>query len=186
MSHMGNWEIAAHLLKQRQNKMRLLLYMGIKQKEQIEGMQKDSLSKSGIKIIAVDKDGASPFDIVEGVKFLKDGGFVSLTGDIKWYEGQRIISTQFLGHEVCLPETPHILALLSGVPLFIFFSFRIGKKCYHFKITKPKYIEASSRSEREEIIRKSVQKYANFLEQMLRQYPFQWYHFKPFLGERLR
>ena len=30
MSHMGNWEIAAHLLKREQQGLRLLLYMGVK------------------------------------------------------------------------------------------------------------------------------------------------------------
>lgn len=186
MSHMGNWEIAAHLLKRKLEGIRLLLYMGIRHKEQIERMQKDSLSHSGIRIIALNQDGGSPFDIVEGLEFLKEGGLVSLAGDIIWSGDQRIIPVRFLDHEVYLPETPHIFALLSGVPLFIFFSFRTGKKHYHCTITKPKYVKAASRFERKEVIRRSAQEYADVLDQTLRQYPLQWYHFEPFLGKRLK
>ncbi len=83
MSHMGNWDVAAHLLKRKVN-LRLLLYMGIKQKEQIEQIQKENLSQSGIRIIVVEEDGGSPVDIMEGIKFIESGGVVSLTGDLVW------------------------------------------------------------------------------------------------------
>lgn len=185
MSHIGNWEVAAHLLKGKLQKTRLLLYMGIKHKEQIEHIQKESLSQSGIRIIAVDRDGGSPFDLVEGVKLLKQGGLVSLTGDIIWNENQRVVPVKFLNHEVHLPEVPHILALLSGAPLFLFFPFRTGKNQYHFVISRPLFIKAASRSEKQEAIRKSAQQYADILEEALRRHPFEWHHFEPFLGRRL-
>lgn len=185
MSHMGNWEIAARLLKRKIKGTRLLLYMGIRHKEQIERTQKNSLSQSGIRIIAVNKNGGSPFDIIEGLKFLRKGGLVSLAGDIIWRGDQRIIPVRFLGHKVYLPEAPHIFALLSGAPLFIFFSFRTGREHYHFTISKPKYVKADSRFEKKEAIRKSAQEYADLLDQTIRQYPMQWYHFEHFLGKRL-
>ena len=84
MSHMGNWEVAAYLLKRRKQDIRLLLYMGVKHKEKIEKIQKESLSQSDIRIIAIDQHGGSPLDILEGVKFLNSGGMVSLTGDMVW------------------------------------------------------------------------------------------------------
>ena len=39
MSHMGNWEVAAHLLKRELKDLRLMLYMGIQEKEQIERLR---------------------------------------------------------------------------------------------------------------------------------------------------
>jgi len=186
MSHMGNWEIAAHLMKQRMKGAGLLLYMGTKHKEQIERIQKESLSRSGIRIIAADRNGSSPFDIIEGISFLRAGGLVSLTGDRIWNEQQRTIPVRFLDHEVCLPEMPHIFALLSGAPVFIFFSFRTGDRQYRFSITDPIYVKAASRSERKNAIRGSARKYAETLEQMLRLHPLEWYHFQPFLGRKLK
>jgi predicted LPLAT superfamily acyltransferase len=180
MSHMGNWDVAAHLLKRILPNLRLLLYMGVKQKEQIEQLQKETLSQRGIRIIAVDEDGGSPLDIVEGIKFIESGGVVSLTGDIVWKKDQRTIPVQFLEHNVLLPEAPYLFALLSGTPLFIFFAFRTGKNKYHFTMSKPIYIASASRDERAGAIRRSAQQYADILEATLRKYPFQWYHFEPF------
>ncbi|MCP4629458.1 MAG: lysophospholipid acyltransferase family protein [bacterium] len=181
MSHMGNWDIAAHLLKRKLKNLRLLLYMGVKQKEQIEQIQKETLTQSSIQIIAVDEGGGSPLDIVEGIKFIESGGVVSLTGDLVWKKGQRTIPVQFLGHDVILPEAPYFFALLSGAPLFIFFAFRIGKNKYRFTLSQPIYLAVASRDERAGAIRRSAQQYADILEATLRKYPLQWYHFRPFL-----
>ena len=181
MSHMGNWDVAAHLLKRRLKSLRLLLYMGVKQKEQIEQIQKEALAQSDIQIIAVDEGGGSPLDIVEGIKFIESGGAVSLTGDLVWKEDQRTIPVKFLGQEILLPEAPHLFALLSGAPLFIFFAFRIGKNKYRITMSAPIYLAAASREERAGAIRHCAQQYADILEASLRNYPLQWYHFRPFL-----
>lgn len=185
MSHMGNWDVAAHLLKRKVNRIRLLLYMGVKQKEQIEQIQKESLSQSGIQIIAVEQDGGSPVDILEGIKFIESGGVVSLTGDLVWNRDQRTVPVKFLGRDILLPEAPHLFALLSGAPLHIFFAFRTGKNQYHFSMSEPITLDCDSREERAGAIRKSAQQYADILEATLRIYPLQWYHFKPLLEAKL-
>ena len=185
MSHMGSWEVAALLLKKELPGIKLLLYMGTKNKEQIEAMQKEGVIHAGIRIIALDKVGGSPFDIVEGIRFLQGGNFVSMTGDVIWNKDQRSVPVQLFGHEARLPETPHIFALLSGAPLFIFFSYRISKKTYRFSITKPIYVKTASRTKRKEAVRKSAQEYAEILEQAVRNHPLQWYHFEPFLGRKI-
>lgn len=181
MSHMGNWEVAAHLLKRKLKNLKLLLYMGVKQKEQIEQIQKETLAQCGIQIIAVDEGGGSPLDILEGIKFIESGGVVSLTGDVVWKKDQRTIPVKFLGQEILLPEAPHLFALLSGAPLYIFFAFRIGKTEYRTTMSEPIYLAAASRKERVEAVRRSAQKYADILEATLRNHPLQWYHFRPLL-----
>jgi predicted LPLAT superfamily acyltransferase len=181
MSHMGNWEVAAHLLKRKLTNLRLLLYMGARQKEQIEQLQKETIAQSGIRIIAVDEGGGSPLDLVEGIKFIESGGVVSLTGDLVWTKDQRTIPVNFLGQDILLPEAPHLFALLSGAPLFIFFAFRTGRNAYRFTLSEPIYLAAASRDERAGTIRRSAQKYADVLAAALRNHPLQWYHFRPFL-----
>lgn len=185
MSHMGNWEMAAHILKRKHPEIPLLLYMGIKQKEQMERLQKESLAGTGIKIIGVEKQNPSPFDIIEGVRFLNNGGMVSLTGDRIWYEGQKSVWIRFLGHELRLPETPYVFSLLSGSPLFVFFAFRSGQGKYHFSITKLDCTRSCSRSERKETVMRLAEQYARSLEQALHNYPYQWANFGSFLGKRL-
>lgn len=181
MSHLGNWEVAALLLKQKKMDLRLLLYMGVRYKEDIERIQKEDLTQSGIRIIAVEENGGSPFDLIEGVRFLNSGGLVSMTGDLIWKAGQDAVEVDFLGHKASLPKAPYILAMLSGAPLLIFFSFRTGKNKYCFSISEPIHIEKKSRAERQKHISQAAQTYAGLLEQAVREHPFEWYHFEPFI-----
>ena len=186
MSHVGNWEIASRLLKhygQGNPKMRLLLYLGQRHKEQIEREQKETLVRSGLTVIAVEPGGGSPADIVEGVKFLKAGGLVSLTGDRLWREDQRRVPVSFLGRRAFLPELPFVLALLSGAPIFVFFAYRTGTRAYRIETGPPEFIRAPDRRMRDEAIRQVAQSYADRLEALVRQYPFEWFHFEPFIGE---
>jgi predicted LPLAT superfamily acyltransferase len=182
MSHMGNWEAGARLLRRNIPDLRLMLYMGRRAQEQIERLQKEDLAASGIRILAADEAGGSAFDLVEGAAFLKSGGFVSMAGDVVWRPDQQTVAVRFLDHRVRLPEAPFMLALVSRVPLYIFFATRRGPQKYHFSVTGPVAVTADRRDQRREAIRKAAQSYAAQLETQVQRYPQEWYHFQPFLG----
>ena len=158
---------------------------GKKQKEQIGWFIKNGLAQSGVRIVAVDTESASPLDILDAVNFLKQGGMVALPGDRPWSGRERTTSARFFNHEVQLLEAPHVLAMLSGAPIFIFFAFRTGENRYHITVSEPIYVRADTRSKRSVAIQRSVQQYADHLERMARRHPCQWFHFEPFLGEPL-
>lgn len=181
MSHLGNWEMAATLLKQQRDDLRLLLYMGVKEKEGVERMQKDDLRRSGVTIIGADQNSNSPFSAVEGIRFLQSGGLVSMAGDIVWRRDQRTVKVTFLGRDAYLPEAPFIFALVSGAPLFVFFVFRTEKNSYHFTLSDSIAVKPESRMKRPEAISQAAQQYADLLEQSLRKHPFEWYHFERFI-----
>lgn len=185
MSHLGNWEIAAHLMTRKRERMPLMLFMGQRARAHIERLQKDDLRRRGIRVVAAETNGGTSFDLLEGLRFIQAGGLVSMSGDQIRSSAQRVVSVSMLGHEVRLPETPHLLAMLSGAPLLIFFSRRVGKKRYHLETCAPLYIEKAPRRGRAEAIRKSAQGYADLLEAHLRRTPCEWYHFEPFIGPRL-
>lgn len=183
MSHMGNWEVAAHLLKKSLPDLNLLLFMGVRQKEEIERLQKRSIREDGITVVGVDESGGSPLDIVDAVRFLGRGGAVSMAGDVVWRGDQRSVPARLLGRDIRLPEAPYLLSLLSGAPLIVFFAFRTGGRRYRFTAAPPIFVDAPTRKLRPEAIRAAAQAYADRLEEALRQHPFQWYHFEPFLGK---
>lgn len=182
MSHFGNWEVAAHMLKQRGQP--LMIYLGERQGEQIEAMQKETMQEARIKLVKLSAGGGSPLDGLEGLKFLRDGGLVSMTGDRLW-AGERKIAVRFLGHRLELPAAPHSMALVSGAPLLTFFTVREGGGHYRLVISPPRLVRAASRPQREEAVRQSAASYAVELEAMVRRYPEQWYTFEPFLGPAL-
>lgn len=181
MSHLGNWEMAATLLKKQREDMQLLLYMGVKEKEGIERLQKDDLRRSGVTIIGVDQGDNSPFSAVAALNFLRSGGLVSMAGDIVWRKDQRQVRVTFLGRDAYLPEAPFVFALLSGAPLFAFFAFRTGKNTYHISLSAPLAIHAKSRQDRAPAIAQAAQQYAELLENALQQHPLEWYHFDRFI-----
>ena len=181
MSHLGNWEMAATLLLQRRTDLQLLLYMGVKEKEGVERMQKDELRASGVTIIGADQEGNSPFSAVDGIRVLKSGGVVSMAGDIVWRSDQRRVRVSFLGHDAYLPEAPFVFALVASAPLLVFFAFRTGENRYHFSLSEPIYLQAFSRAERSTAIAEAAQRYADLLERSLKQHPLEWYHFDRFI-----
>lgn len=184
MSHVGSWEVAARLLRRRG--LKLLLYMGARQREQIEGQQKDDLRREGVRVLAAGggEDGAaagSPFDFVEGLSFLRQGGFVSLAGDRLYNRQGRTAIVRFLGGRARLPLAPWALALVSGAPVFAFFALRLAPGRYRFEISPLQPVRAASRQGREEAMQQAAQLYADELAQVLRRHPEQWYCFEPFL-----
>lgn len=181
MSHVGNWEIAAHLLKKNMADLKLLLYLGAKHKEQLEKMQKTGLKASGTKIVAVSQDSSSPFVLLESIKWMSEGGLVSLTGDIIWTQDQKTVSVNFLGKTAELPETPFMLALLSGKPIFLMFALPVEKNKLSISASEPVYISADSRKDRKNAVQKAAQLYADNLAEVVRQHPYDWYHFSEFV-----
>jgi lauroyl/myristoyl acyltransferase len=182
MSHIGNWELAAQTLNKKG--LPIMLYLGAKHKEQIEHIQKQLLAKSGIKVVVTSEDEKSSFALIEGINFLREGGIVSMTGDRLWGE-QSYVTANFLGHEVNLPDTPHLFALMTGAPLMTFFVYQeaIGK--YHIKVSKGRRVFAATRADRKRAVQESAQTYAADLSQFAREHPFEWHHFEPFLGKRI-
>ena len=184
MSHVGSWEIAARLLRHQGRehpRMRLLLYLGAKHREQIERRQKKSVEESGIRVISVPENGGSAMDILEGLNFLREGGMVSLTGDRLWNLEQRAVTVRFAGGKARIPEVPYLLAMLSGAPLLIFFGYRTGKGAYHLITKPPLCIVPASRAERRKAVATAAQTYADLLAETVRSHPYEWYHFEPFL-----
>jgi predicted LPLAT superfamily acyltransferase len=187
MSHVGSWEIAAHLLRrygQGDPHMKLMLYLGAKYREQIERRQKRSVEASGIRIVSVPEEGGSAMDILEGLKFLREGGFVSLTGDRLWGPLQQAVTVRFAGCPARIPEVPYILAMMSGAPLLIFFGYRTGKGKYHLVLSAPITVSAAARGERHKTVEAAAQAYADLLAETVRAHPHEWYHFEPFLLEQ--
>lgn len=182
MSHIGNWELAAHKLNNRG--LPVMLYLGAKHKEQVEAIEKEKLARTGIKIEATSEKEKSPFALLPGINFLREGGIVSMSGDRLWGE-QTCVTVDFLGYEVCLPDTPHLFALMTGAPLMTFFVYQDDAGTYHIKVSKGRKVLAASRAERKKAVRASAQVYADDLARFAAEHPFEWHHFEPFLGEKI-
>ena len=182
MSHIGNWELAAQTLNSKG--MPIMLYLGAKLKEQMERVQKENLAKSGIRIVATSEDEKSPFALIEGINFLREGGIVSMAGDRLWGR-QSYVTVDFMGYEARLPDTPHLFALMTGAPILTFFVYQEAVGKYHIKVSRGRKISAASRADRKKAVQESAQTYADDLARFAARHPFEWYHFEPFIGKTI-
>ena len=107
-----------------------------------------------------------------------------MTGDRLWGE-QSYVTVDFLGHEVRLPDTPHLFALMTGAPLMTFFVYQDDAVKYHIKVSRGRKVVAASRADRKKAVLESAQAYAADLARFVTEHPFEWYHFEPFLGKKI-
>ena len=178
ISHMGSYEIAVRAFQELG--LRLLLIMSEKEAKQVARDQRETLIARGVQIHVATAQEGSPFGGLEALKFIREGGFVSIAGDLVWTEQRSLVPVKFFSHDVGLPAGPYLLALVSGAPLFTLFTFRVRRGRHQIILSSPQHVKASSRAERNATIQASAQAYASALETMVRQQPFQWYIFEPF------
>jgi predicted LPLAT superfamily acyltransferase len=178
ISHLGSYEAAARAFQELG--LRLLIIMGEKEAKHVARDQRDTLMARGVQIHVATTQEGSPFGGLEALKFIREGGFVSIAGDLVWTEQRSLVAVRFFNHDVGLPAGPHLLAFVSGAPLFTLFTFRVKKSRHRIILSSPYHVKAPSRAERNAAIQASAQAYAGALETMVRQHPFQWYVFEPF------
>ena len=177
VSHLGSYEVAARAFQELGCK--LLLIMGEKEAKQVARDQREALKAGGIHIQVARAKEDFTLGGLEAIKFVREGGFVSLAGDLVWTKQRPLLSVRLFDHEVGFSAGPHLLALVSGVPLFTMFTFRVKRGRHQIIMSPPREVKAPSRSERSAVLQSSAQAYASALEEMVRQHPFQWYIFEP-------
>jgi len=178
VSHLGSYEVAARAFQELG--LRLLLIMGEKEAKQVARNQRESLMARGVRIHVATAQDASPFGGLEALQFIREGGFVSIAGDLVWTDQRSLVPVRFFNRDVGLPAGPHLLAFVSGAPLFTLFTFRVKTGRHQIILSGPRHVKATARSERNAAIQASAQDFASALETMVRQHPFQWYIFEPF------
>ncbi len=178
MSHLGNYEVAARAFEE--IGLKHLMIMGEREAREVARDQRETLSSRGIYILVATGQGDSVFGGLEALKFIKEGGFVSLSGDLTWTKQRSPLPVNLFDQNVVLTTAPHLLALISRAPLFTLFTFRVKRGMHKIIISPAREVKASSRSERNMTLQASAQIYADALEEKVRQHPFQWYIFEPF------
>ena len=133
--------------------------------------------------MATDEKDKSPFALLEGINFLREGGIVSMTGDRLWGD-QTYVEVDFLGYQVRLPDTPHLFALMTGAPLMTFFVYEKAPGRYHVTVSVGRKVHAATRSDRKKAVMASAESYAADLADFARAHPFEWHHFEPFLCKK--
>ena len=121
-------------------------------------------------------------DVVPILAALRRGEIVAMLADRAY--GTPVARVPFLGDPAPFPVGPYLLASLAEAPLVHVFSVRKPGGHYQFYGFPPERLKAPSRQEREAFLADCAARYAQRLEVLVKQYPFQWFNFYPFWTAR--
>ena len=164
-SHIGNWEIAGHMLKRIGAPIYVVLLEN--EKEAIKKVLEDAQSSKSFKTIGLSED----FSFIVTIReILISGGIVCMHAD-RFLSGMRILEHNFLDRKANFPQGPFILAAKLKVPVSFVYALKSSNKNYKFSCTKPILNDDPIYIAKEYILH---------MEEKVKEAPFQWYNFFPF------
>lgn len=173
-AHLGNFEMAGHLLNRVQTHVHVLMLDA--EHERIKQYLSQLVNRS-FSVIPISLDGSHLFAIRDA---LSNKHFVCMHGD-RFMDGSKTLEVPFLGAPVRLPAGPFYLALTNQVAVVFVYAMKEAKQKYHFYAFQPKIFPATDQpGQRNELLLSIASEYAGFTEQMIRRYPYQWFNYYDF------
>lgn len=170
-AHLGNWEIAGHLLKRLNTKINVVMYDG--EHQQIKKYMEGVTGKRNMQVIVIKEDLSHIYAISEA---LKNNELVCIHAD-RFVKGNKTMTVDFLGGPARFPAGPFVLAATFKVPLSFVFAFKETDTHYHLYASTIKQYEGLSK---EAVMKQLLQEFAGEMEEKARLYPEQWFNYYNF------
>jgi KDO2-lipid IV(A) lauroyltransferase len=177
--HLGNWEIGGLLFSFKGGNLNVLT---LDERDLNTKSFREEMRRSrGIKNLYIDPKDDSPMAILDVVKALRRNEIVALLGDR--VESQKTMDFDFFGKKTPFPIGVAMLAMATGAPVLPVFVVMERNRKYRGIIEAPIHFESPSREDREEIIRKGMERLLKKFEGYIEKYPDQWYNFYSYWKE---
>lgn len=173
-AHVGNWEIGTPFFNDYSKKMNVVMYDAEHQK--IKEILKKNSRQQPYKIIPVNEDSlAHIFKITEA---LDNKEYVCFQGD-RYLNADKLLTCTFMGQEAAFPLGPFLLATRMKVPVVFYFAMREAGQTYHFHFIQATEVSVS-RGKGKRAEQALLEQYVDALENILKDYPEQWFNYYPF------
>ena len=174
-AHLGNWEIAGQLLNRLEKRINVILFDA--EHQRIKGYLSEVLTNRNVNFIVIKDDFSHLLQIRDA---LANGEIVAMHGD-RFIDGNKTIALDFMGEPALFPTGPVNMAAKFKVPVSFVFAVKETRSHYHFYAT-PLHEIAYSRNlkQRDENFRSAVAIYVGKIEEILKQYPLQWFNYYDF------
>lgn len=169
-AHLGNWEVAGHLLKRVNAVINIVMYDG--EQQQMKQYMEQFEANRSFNIILIKDDISHIYEISAA---LARNELVCLHGD-RFRPGNRTMAHDFLGREAQFPAGPFILASKLKAPVCFVFAFKETNFHYHFYAYPARTYEGRGTQG----MNKMLDDYVDILEAKLNQYPWQWFNYYDF------
>ena len=170
-AHIGNWEIAGHLLQRLDTPVNIVMFDG--EHQQIKDYLDSVAGKKKAKIIVIKNDLSHIYEISDA---FKNKELVCIHAD-RFIEGNKTMKADLLGKEALFPAGPFVLAATFDVPLLFVFAMKESSLHYHFFATE---IKKYDRREKESCMQQILHDFSIDMEKKIKQYPDQWYNYYDF------
>ena len=169
-AHLGNWEVAGHLFRRLDTKINIVMFDG--EHERIKKYLAGVTGERNVNIIVIKDDLSHIYAINDA---LSNQELVCMHAD-RFLEGNKTVTTTFLGKEARFPAGPFQLAATFRVPVSLVFAFKETNTHYHLYATPVKEYHGRRRQG----VEQAVQDFVQQLEEMVKRYPEQWFNYYNF------
>ena len=174
-AHMGNWEIAGHLLNRLEKTIHIILFDA--EHRQISQYLSEVLATRKVDFIVI-RDDYSHLEQIRDA--FRKGDIIAMHGD-RFIEGNKVMMIDFLGSPAPIPTGPLTLAARFNVPVSFVFAMKETRTHYHFYGTPLRRLAYTGNlKKREEILREALEGYVAEMEKVLARYPWQWFNYYDF------
>jgi predicted LPLAT superfamily acyltransferase len=170
-AHIGNWEIAGHLLKRLNTTINIVMYDG--EQQQIKAYLQQVTGARNTQLILIKEDLSHIFAISEA---LGKNELVCIHAD-RFMEGNKTLRTSFLQSAANFPAGPFILASRFNVPVSFVFACKENSRQYHFFASEPARVDELPKTEKMQYY---LQAFAKEMELKTKRYPEQWFNYYDF------
>lgn len=175
-AHVGNWEIGTPFFDEYGKKINIVLYDAEYQK--IKQLLEKNSANSDFKVIPINHDSlAHVFQIKEA---LEKKEYVCFQGD-RFVNQERLLETTFMGKKASFPMGPFLIASKLNANVVFYFAMRESHRTYKFHFTLASPITKQNGVRKEQNL---LEQYVKALEQVLRQYPEQWFNYYSFWEDK--
>lgn len=179
-AHVGSFDMLRLVAERYQVVVNVLLYR--RNAERINALF-DSLSpRNRVRIIELDPTSLRAAFAIRSC--LARGEFVAILADrVRPGDPGRSAEVSFLGRPARFPLAPFLLPALLGCPAHLALCVRTGPGSYRTLLRPIAGPRRVARPEREKYARELLERYAQLLEAVCLEHPFQWFNFYDFWGE---
>lgn len=169
-AHLGNYEMAGHLLKRYNTMINIVMYDG--EARQLKAYLDQVTGPKTFNIIYIREDLSHIYEISAA---LQRNELICIHAD-RYLPGNRTIAHEFLGKEALFPLGPFALACKLRAPVCFVFAFKQSKYQYHFYGFPPKIYSGRGMTG----IQTMLKDYVALLEIYVKKYPEQWFNYYDF------
>lgn len=169
--HIGNWEIAGHLLNRLNTRINVVMFDG--EHQQIKKYITSVTGKRNMNVIVIRNNLSHIYEINDA---LKNNELICMHSD-RFIEGNKTITASFLGDKARFPVGPFVLAAKFKVPLSFVFAMKETNFHYHFFASG---LKDYSHLEMGAGMQEMLNDFVGEMESKVKQYPEQWYNYYNF------